>query len=273
VSSTDPASATPDEPSEAVVAGPAPSPAAPAAPPRSRRVRSAVTVALVLALAGVMFTANARLARGEDSRHPENLAQLVDRESDRVANLSAQVDALTEEIAGLSQTGDAPAGVDPDLASRTAVAAGTTPVTGTGLSVSLDDAPPEGNYPPQIRPDDLVVHQQDIQSVVNALWAGGAEAMTLQGQRVTATSAFRCAGNILLLHGRVYSPPYVVEAVGDPDALRDALERSPGVQVYQEYVDAVNLGWSVEDKSDLELPGYEGALELRYARPSDAVAS
>jgi len=56
-------------------------------------------------------------------------------------------------------------------------------------------------------------------------------------------------------------------------AMRDALERSPGVQVYQEYVDAVNLGWSVEDRSDLELPGYEGALELRYARPSDAVAS
>lgn len=75
MSSTDPASATPDEPAEAVAAGPAPSPAAPAAPPRSRRVRSAVTVALVLALAGVMFTANARLARGEDSRHPENLAQ------------------------------------------------------------------------------------------------------------------------------------------------------------------------------------------------------
>lgn len=117
------------------------------------------------------------------------------------------------------------------------------------------------------------MHQQDIQSVVNALWAGGAEAMTLQGQRVTATSAFRCAGNILLLHGRVYSPPYVVEAVGDPEALRDALDRSPGVQVYKEYVDAVNLGWSVEDENDIEMPGYQGAIELRYARPSDAVAS
>ncbi|MFI2704848.1 DUF881 domain-containing protein [Cellulosimicrobium composti] len=260
-----PASVTPgDQP----VAAPAQPPA-----PRSRRLRSAVTVALVLALSGLMFTANARLARGDDSRHPENLAQLVDRESDRVADLAEQVDALTAEVARLSSTGDAPAGVDPDLAARTAVAAGTTPVTGRGVSVTLDDAPPEGNYPPQIRPDDLVVHQQDIQSVVNALWAGGAEAMTLQGQRVTATSAFRCAGNILLLHGRVYSPPYVVEAVGDPEALRDALDRSPGVQVYKEYVDAVNLGWSVEDEPEIEMPGYQGALELRYARPAGAVAS
>lgn len=252
---------------EPSAAGPGP------APSRARRVRSAVSVALVLALAGLMFTANARLSRGEESRHPENLAQLVDKESDRVADLAAQVDALTREVAGLSDTEESPVGVDPDLASRTALAAGTVPVRGSGLSVSLDDAPPEGSYSPRIRPDDLVVHQQDIQAVVNALWAGGAEAMTLQGQRVTATSAFRCAGNILLLHGRVYSPPYVVEAVGDPDALRDALERSPGVQVYQEYVEAVNLGWAVEDHENLELPSYEGGLELRYARPAASVAS
>jgi uncharacterized protein YlxW (UPF0749 family) len=245
----------------------------PTPPSRARRVRSGVSIALVLALAGLMFTANARLARGEESRHPENLAQLVDRESHRVADLAAEVDALTGEVAALSDTGDAPVGVDPDLAARTAVAAGTVPVSGTGLSVSLDDAPPEGSYSPQVRPDDLVVHQQDIQAVVNALWAGGAEAMTLQGQRVTATSAFRCAGNILLLHGRVYSPPYVVEAVGDPAALQDALDRSPGVQIYQQYVEEVNLGWAVQEHENLELPRYEGGLELRYARPGDAVAS
>ncbi len=57
--------------------------------------------------------------------------------------------------------------------------------------------------------------------------------------------------------------------MGDPEALRDALDRSPGVQVYKEYVDAVNLGWSVEDESDIEMP--QGALDFRYA--SDAVAS
>src|SRR5690606_14845247 len=81
----------------------------------------------------------------------ENLAQLVDRESDRVADLAEQVDALTAEVARLSRTGDAPAAVDPDLAARTALAAGTTPVTGRGVSVTLDDAPREGDDPPQIR--------------------------------------------------------------------------------------------------------------------------
>ncbi|MBD5784634.1 DUF881 domain-containing protein [Cellulosimicrobium terreum] len=245
-------------------------PAAAAAPPasRSRRLRAALSVALVLALAGVLFTANARLARGEESRHPENLAQLVDQESSRVERLSGTVDSLNDEIAELSAPrGQVPV-VDDDLETRSGIAAATIAVTGPGLSVALDDAPPDGSYPASINADDLVVHQQDVQSVVNALWAGGAEAMTLQGQRVTATSAFRCAGNILLLHGRVYSPPYVVEAVGDPDAMRAALDRSEGIQVYRQYVDAVNLGWDVTAEDRIDMPRYEGALELKFARPA-----
>ena len=237
-------------------------------PSRARRLRSGLTVAFVLALAGLMFTASARLAQGDESRHPENLAQLVDRESERVADLAAQVDALDDEIAALSADDPAVAPADGDLATRSGVAAGTLPVTGPGLSVALDDAP-VGDYGSSFPPDTLVVHQQDIQAVVNALWAGGAEAMTLQGQRVTATTAFRCAGNILLLHGRVYSPPYVVEAVGDPDRLRDALDRSERIDIYKEYVDAVNLGWSVEEKGSIEMPRFEGALDLRYARASE----
>ena len=63
-----------------------------------------------------------------------------------------------------------------------------------------------------------------MQAVVNALWAGGAEAMTIMGVRVISTSAVRCVGNTLLLHGRVYSPPFVITAIGDPSAMQQALE-------------------------------------------------
>ncbi len=248
------------------------SPQATPATSRARRLRGSVSVAFVLVLAGLLFTANARLAQGEESREPEDLAQLVDRESQRNAELASQVDALDDEIARLSSSDPAVPGVDEDLERRSAVAAATVAVSGPGVSVMLDDAPQDGSYPASIRPDDLVVHQQDIQAVVNALWAGGAEAMTLQGQRVTATSAFRCAGNILLLHGRVYSPPYVVEAVGDPDRLQAALDRSERIDIYQQYVDAVNLGWGVEEHDRIEMPRYEGSLELEYAR-TPAVAS
>src|SRR5690625_6014343 len=71
-----------------------------------------------------------------------------------------------------------------------------------------------------VEADDLVVHQQDMEAYINALWAGGAEAMMLQDQRVVNGSSFRCAGNTLLLEGRVYSPPFVITAIGDPEELR-----------------------------------------------------
>ena len=65
--------------------------------------------------------------------------------------------------------------------------------------------------------------------MVNALWAGGAEAMMLMDQRVISTSAVRCVGNTLILQGRVYSPPYVITAIGDQDGMKQALDQSPEV--------------------------------------------
>lgn len=241
--------------------------------PRPRRgiTRSALTVGAVLAAAGLMFSTSAQLARGDDVRQPQDLVSLADAETERVEDLSEQVAALSAQIDAL----DDPAGAvipgrDDSLAAREGVVSGTTPVTGPGLTVALDDAPPSSISVAGAQPDDLVVHQQDLQVVINALWAGGAEAMTLQGERVTATSAFRCSGNILLLHGKVFSPPYVVTVVGDPDLLTEALDRSQGVQTYLGYVEWVNLGWSVERHGDVTLPAFGGGGHgLRHAHVPD----
>lgn len=240
------------------------------AEPKPRKGRASVTVFLVLVLAGLMFAASAQLAQGREGRHPENLAQLVDSESDRVAELTTEVDKLDAQVKSLSDEAsqDVPQ-LPPALATPVQIASGDLPVTGPGVTVALDDAPPSSI--PDIAPDDLVVHQQDLQAVINALWAGGAEAMTLQGQRVTATSAFRCAGNILILHGRVYSPPYVVQAVGDPARLEAALDRSKEIAIYKEYVEAVHLGWSLERSMSLEIPRFEGSTELQYAKVPDGI--
>ena len=107
------------------------------------------------------------------------------------------------------------------------LAAGVVPVSGPGLVVTLNDAPRDAAVPAQAGPDDLVVHQQDVQAVVNALWSGGADAIMLQDQRVISTSAVRCVGNTLILQGRVYSPPYSITAIGDVPKLRAALGATP----------------------------------------------
>ncbi|MCW2667656.1 MAG: hypothetical protein JWN57_2618, partial [Frankiales bacterium] len=150
-----------------------------------------------------------------------------------------------------------------------------TAVQGPSLTVRLDDAPTEdrpaaGSTDGELdegpvdgpRPDDLVVHQQDVQAVVNALWSGGAEAMTLMGERVISTSAVRCVGNTLILHGRVYSPPFVVTAVGDTAGMRAALQAEPGVRVFLEFVERFGLGYDVTQEQRTVLPAYEGPLEL-----------
>ena len=86
---------------------------------------------------------------------------------------------------------------------------GLEPMRGAGLVVTLNDAQrdAEGRFPRDASPDDLVVHQQDIDAVLNALWSAGAEGIQMQDQRIIGTSAPRCIGNTLLLNGRTYSPP------------------------------------------------------------------
>ncbi|GAB4086808.1 DUF881 domain-containing protein [Myceligenerans cantabricum] len=235
------------------------------------RVRSWLVVGGVLALAGLLFVASGRHALQAGSRQPQDIAALVEAESSRVGELSDRASALNREINSLTmseRTGRTVPRVAPQLAEREGVAAGSSAVTGPGLTVTLDDAPASAldTAPGNPQPNDLVVHQQDLQTVINALWTGGAEAMTLQGERVTSTSAFRCSGNILLLHGKVFSPPYEVTVIGDPEALSQALEDDEGVQNYRAYVEWVHLGWGVQTHEQVDVPASQSTGELRYAR-------
>jgi len=236
----------------------------------SPRVRSTLAVAVVLGLSGLLFTVSAQLAPDDEARHAEDLASVVADESERVEELSTEASALDDQISGLSGAveTDVPTRGG-DLRRREAVVTGAWPVSGPGLSVALEDAPSSSLEVEGAVPDDLVVHQQDVQHVINALWAGGAEAMTLQGERVTPTSAFRCSGNIMLLHGKVFSPPYVVEAIGDPESLQAALDSSPGVAIYQQYVDWIGLGYAVDRFESTDMPAYSGGQDLQYAEVPD----
>jgi uncharacterized protein YlxW (UPF0749 family) len=229
-------------------------------------------VPVVVAAAGLLVATAATTSRGTELRgQRDQLPQLVVADQARVADLEKQVQALRSDVERRTnaQSGaDARVAAASNAAAALAGPAGLDPVAGPGLSVTLSDAPASALTrppPPGIpapTPDDLVVHQQDIQGVVNALWAGGAEAMTVMGQRVIATTAVRCVGNTLLLHGVVYSPPFVVRAVGDPTRLSAALDDASSVRVYRQYVDAYGLIFITGRELDLHLPAYTGSVEL-----------
>jgi uncharacterized protein YlxW (UPF0749 family) len=235
-----------------------------------------VLVPIAMLLAGLLLSTTAVTSRGTELRGQQNrLPDLIaDKQRSvnelqrKVTSLQGQVDSLTRQEAG----SDARVGQAQRSADALAAPVGLTPVVGPAVTVTLSDAPPEARtrpLPPGVRPptsDDLVVHQQDVQAVVNALWAGGAEAMTIMNERVVATSAVRCVGNTLLLHGKVYSPPFVITALGDPQRLHAALDAAPGVVVYRQYVQAYGLVLDVRDSDHLQLPGYTGPLQLRSRR-------
>lgn len=231
-------------------------------------------VPVVALVAGFGFATSARDSNGTDLRAPgiADLADTVHRAEGRVRDLDTrsrqlqtQVDALTKQVgSGDSAVAREQQRVDPLL-----VPGGLKAVTGPGVQVVLDDAPASQDGLDD--PDDAnqkVVHQSDLQAVVNALWAGGAEAMSIAGQRVIATSAVRCVGNTLLLNGEVYSPPFRVAAIGPATTMLERLDASRGVRTYKEAAEFYGLGWTVGATDSITLPAYRGPLGLTYARPA-----
>lgn len=216
---------------------------------------------VVAVLAGLMFGTSARLFSGQESESPSNLADLVReyyRDLDSLESEVTQMRTERDSYVAQAATGE----FSPNEELVTAVAG--TALEGPGIRVRMWDAPAVNVQGTD--PNDLVVHQQDIEAVVNALWAGGAEGITIQGERLTASSAIRCVGNVLLLHNHRYSPPYVIEAVGDPDHLTAALEDSQQVGVYLEWVSSVRLGWELTELATIEMPAYSGTSTMDYAQ-------
>jgi uncharacterized protein YlxW (UPF0749 family) len=230
-------------------------------------------VPLTAALAGLLLATTAVTARGTDLRASRSLdvSQLIERQQRTLAGLTSDERALRARISAataLAGVGDRRVRAARAAADKLLAAAGLTRVSGPAVTVSLDDATrtdQQRDLEAGARPDDLVIHQQDVQGVVNALWAGGADAMTIMGQRVVATTAVRCVGNTLLLHGRVYSPPFVITAIGKERRLRRALDADPSVQIFQQYVAAYGLRYHVSMHDNVTLPAYAGPLGLTRA--------
>jgi uncharacterized protein YlxW (UPF0749 family) len=177
-----------------------------------------------------------------------------------VADLRSQVDA--ERAKAEQRLGGTQAKTG-QVATASAQA-GLTAVAGPGLKVTLSDSkldqPPSGG-----NVNDLVIHSQDVQAVVNGLWRAGAEAIAINGQRLVSTSAILCVGNTLLLNGTVHSPPYVVSAVG---ASKDRFDSDRLIRRLKTDASTFGLTFSVDRDASISLPAYEGSTRLTYAKPA-----
>ena len=233
----------------------------------NRTAAGRAATAAVCILAGLMVMVSALNARGTDLRPGRNtdLVSLVQSQSRRNTDLAHELTTLRDQVDQETRDNDDGKPLQP-LLEREATAAGLRAVKGPAVTVTLDDAP-ETVAAVGVDADLLVVHQQDIQAVVNALWAGGAEAMTIQGQRVISTTGVKCVGNTVVLHGIPYAPPYVISAMGDQRRLQAALADSEAVRIYQQYVDVYGLEYDEQLSPRAQFPAHQGSLELEHARP------
>jgi uncharacterized protein YlxW (UPF0749 family) len=241
-------------------------------PERHRAWRFATPV--VVLLIGVLFAVSAEQSDGLDLRGGRltDLASVVRAERDEAGELTEQVATLNAEVEALStQLGDRSVGrVQREIATLVDPA-GLTEKVGTAVQVTLDDAPEEARLAYEGNPNDLIVHQQDIQAVANAMWNAGAEAVTIQGQRLISTTGIKCEGNQVTLHGLPYSPPYVIVGIGDPARLEAELITDPVLATYRDYTQIAGGGvsWEMVELESAVAPAYTGLLDLTYATPMD----
>ncbi|SDQ39193.1 Uncharacterized conserved protein YlxW, UPF0749 family [Quadrisphaera sp. DSM 44207] len=232
--------------------------------------RRAGGTAAAAVLAGLLLTAAVlQLRVPAPAGDRAALLQQIQERTAAADRAAAQAEALRAQVAAVQERAlagepDAPQ-ADPGLL----VASGSAPVTGPGLVVTLDDGPsPDGaaSDDPRAPSDGLHrVSYLDLQVTANGLWSAGAEAVAINGERLTGTTAIRNAGSAVLVNFRPLSPPYRVEAIGDPNALaaRFALSRASSwlTQAQRD----VGLGVALQAAEELDLPAHQ-QQQLSYAR-------
>jgi uncharacterized protein YlxW (UPF0749 family) len=226
-------------------------------------------------LSGALFAISAANSGGTDLRPGRytDLASLVSSESDEYDALQERVAELNAEVARLTaKVNDRDVKRLQRKVERLKDPAGLVARTGPGVTITLSDAPEEVIAAAEDAGRDVndnLVHQQDIQTVVNAMWKGGATAVVIQGQRVVSTTGIKCEGNAVQLQGRPYSQPYVISAVGDPVRLAAAIDEDAYVTDYRTYSEdpTIAVGWDMQSEALITAPAFDGLLDLSYATP------
>jgi uncharacterized protein YlxW (UPF0749 family) len=223
---------------------------------------------LILATVGFILVSVASYARISGDLRDANAGELRELILEKVSRVEGLSNREQELLARIDEASTGPASIQVGLLRSRIDALSASvdlkEVTGPGIKIVLQDAPRNVGdpLPPGAVPDDLIVHEQDVLAAINALWRGGAEAVTVMGIRISVNSAILCVGNTLLVEDQVFSPPFVIQGIGDQNRLLDAIETEPGLDVYRQYVQLYRLGYEVSKEENIIAPAYTGKTTL-----------
>lgn len=247
-----------------------------APPPAAWRRRGALALRTVTLIATGFLLAvayrQAVAAEPERSQAQAGLVEEVRSAQARTDDLQHQAASLRAAVSRLQETALGGDSQELRQVRELAAATGLAKVTGDGVVVTMTDAPPPID-PKTGRPADQGerVIDRDLQSVVNALWSAGAEAVALGGQRLTATSTIRAAGDAILVDFRPVTSPYEVTAIGPPDLARRYNDSAAAADL-RALAAQYAIGYSVRNADDLTLPAATD-VPLQYAHKVGAAAT
>lgn len=218
-----------------------------------------LALAFLCALFGFLLVVE---LRGSTAAAPDVAAERVSELSARLADAERERDSLKETLASTQQ--QETAGEDETAAAALKMRAGLTPLEGAGVIVRLDDSKAESKAGEN--QNLYLIHDDDLLRVINELRAAGAEAIAVNGQRLTGTSEIRCAGPTLSVNNVRSAPPFEVRAIGDPDALAQAIRMRGGVA---DTLKVWGIQLELETSDAVYIPPYEGSLDYRYAHVTE----
>ena len=235
--------------------------------PAARAIAPAIVVGLLAFLLTVDLRTQDTASKINASRRNELAGIVAERQKD-TAELESRLSQLRAQLAAIAASGGS-AQLRKLQAAMASIemASGTTPLSGPGLVVGLTDAPSTDQSSNQ---SDNRIQDVDLQEVVNALWDAGAEAISINGQRLVATSAIRNAGNAVLVNFRVLTSPYEIDAIGAASSMQSSFLASDIARHFKTWEQVYGLGFAVEQPSTVQVPAYTGSVRFRYAHIQQA---
>ena len=230
-------------------------------------------VTLGLALLGLGFLIAAQLAaEGPRVRYTTQerspLIETATKLQERQDELKARILDLRDQIQDTEQAGEGSAELVRQLNDQlqeARIAAGLIPLTGTGIVLQLEDS--QEPVAPGADEADYLVGARDLRSVVEELWAAGAEAIAINGERMTPTSAVIDVGPSILVNAAYLAGPYQITALG-PEDLYPRLSASTGfVDLIRTRAQGFGIQVSIAEPDAVDIPAFAGTVTLRYARP------
>jgi uncharacterized protein YlxW (UPF0749 family) len=235
-------------------------PEAVAAQARAHRYSPTVLLGVAaMALVLVVAAIQVRRTAPQVAKERSDLIQRIQAGEASDTNVENSIAGLRAELQKAQSEALGPSSAAGQKFTALSISTGGVPVTGPGVEVIVDDAPgsqnPNGGNPRQQTGPDLGrVQDVDLQHVVNGLWAAGAEAIAVNGQRLTARSAIRTAGSAILVDFRPLTPPYSVQAIGDPRNLAAKFSENTDGRYMFALKSQYGIRFDVNGSSDLSLP-------------------